>query len=492
MDNLLKLSDIDKSFPGVHAVDHVNLEVQRGQVHMLVGENGAGKSTLMQILSGAQRADSGHIAFKGKDVDMSSPKQALELGIGMVYQELSLVPNLTVAENVVLGPHLGKYGRVNWGKIKSQAREALDTLGVNIETDEKVESLGIGEQQLVEIAKIIAHDADLIILDEPTSALTENEQDKLFSTIRKLKDQGVSFIYITHQMDEVFELGDKVTVLRDGEAVGTLRIEEADEDGLVRKMVGRDLADQYPKESTEIGEPLLEVKNLNTDKLKDITFSLRKGEILGFGGLLGAGRSELLETLFGLNSINSGEILLRGKQIGLSSPGDAVNNNIALVTKDRHATLVETLGVDENITMASVDEIAKGGWLSMKNQKKVSEKFVKELEIATPSLEQKVKYLSGGNQQKVVLAKWLASQADVFLLHEPTRGIDVGTKVEVYNLMNKLARKGKAIILVSSELPELLSMSDRVLVLREGSIVGEYSHEEVTQEHVISDAAGTQ
>ena len=492
MDNLLKLSDIDKSFPGVHAVDHVNLEVQRGQVHMLVGENGAGKSTLMQILSGAQRADSGRIVFKGKNVEMSSPKQALELGIGMVYQELSLVPNLTVAENVVLGPHLGKYGRVNWSEIKSQAREALDTLGINIETDQKVESLGIGEQQLVEIAKIIAHDADLIILDEPTSALTENEQDKLFTTIRKLKDQGVSFIYITHQMDEVFELGDKVTVLRDGEGVGTLTIEEADEDGLVRKMVGRDLADQYPKETTDIGEPLLEVENLNTAKLSDITFSLKKGEVLGIGGLLGAGRSELLETLFGLNSINSGKIILRGKQIELRSPVDAVNNNIALVTKDRHSTLVETLGVDENITMASVEEIAKGGWLRMKKQEKVSEQYVRELEIATPSLEQKVKYLSGGNQQKVVLAKWLASKADVFLLHEPTRGIDVGTKVEVYNLMNKLASEGKAIIMVSSELPELLSMSDRVLVLREGKIVSEYSRDDATQKDVIADAAGTQ
>lgn len=492
MDTFLELKDIDKSFPGVHAVDHVNMEVRRGEVHMLLGENGAGKSTLMQIVSGAQHADSGAIILNGDEIKITTPKKALELGIGMVYQELSLVPTLTVAENVVLGPDIAKnrVGVLDWDSMHRRATQALETLGVDFDTRKQVEDFDIGEQQLIEIARIIANEADLIILDEPTSALTEAEQEKLFNTINRLKGQGVSFIYITHKMEEVFELGDRITVLRNGKGVGTLSASETDEDRLVRMMVGRQLENQYPKEETESQETILEVKDLNTEKLRDIDFSLKKGEILGLGGLLGAGRSELLEVLFGLRKVKSGRVLLNGEPTQLSSPVDAVNNNIALLTKDRHNGLVETLQVDENITMANIAEISHFGCLKLGKEEKVAEEFVNELEIATPSLKQDVKFLSGGNQQKVVLAKWLASNADVFLLHEPTRGIDVGTKVEVYNLMNDLAAEGKGVILVSSELPELLFMSDRILVLREGAIISEHDREEVTQEEVVANAAG--
>ncbi|MBS3787798.1 sugar ABC transporter ATP-binding protein [Candidatus Bipolaricaulota bacterium] len=492
MDTFLELRDIDKSFPGVHAVDHVNIEVGRAEVHMLLGENGAGKSTLMKILSGAQQADSGTIIYNGRKINVPTPKRALELGIGMVYQELSLVPTLTVAENIVLGSDIAKnrLGVLDWDSIDRRANEALETLGVNFDTSKKVEELGLGKQQLVEIAKIISHEADLIILDEPTSALTEAEQEKLFNTINRLKKQDVSFIYITHKMEEVFELGDRITVLRNGKSINTLPAAEADEDQLVKMMVGRRLENQYPKEEIEPKETILEVKDLTTKKLKGISFSLRRGEILGLGGLLGAGRSELLEAIFGLREVKSGSILLDGKPLNLRSPVDAVKNNIALLTKDRHNGLVETLQVDENITMADIEEISNSGWLRLTEEEKIAEKFIKELEIATPSLDQHVKFLSGGNQQKVVLAKWLASNADVFLLHEPTRGIDVGTKVEVYNLMNDLAAEGKGIILVSSELPELLSMSDRILVLREGKIVSEHDRDDVTQEEIVANAAG--
>ncbi len=492
MASYMEMRGLDKSFPGVQAVDHVDLTIRENEIHVLLGENGAGKSTLVQLLSGAQRPDEGKILLRGEEIQLQDPRHALDLGIGMVYQELSLVPSLSVAENIVLGsyPLDGKTGLLDWDKVQDTASQILDKLGVKIDPSAKVRDISIADQQLTEVAKTMAHDVDLIILDEPTSALSGDETERLFETLENLKEHGVTFIYITHVLEEALELGDRVTVLRDGEKIDTLPTEESDKDALVNMMVGRKIENQYPKEFAEIGEALLEAEGLTADKLEDVSLELREGEVLGIAGLLGAGRAELAEVLFGISDLKKGKIKIRGENVEIDSPFKAIDLGLGYLTKDRHEGLVSSLPVDANITLSSLNKICQSFYLNNKSEEELAEDFVRELEIATPSLEQLVRYLSGGNQQKVVLAKWLASESDIFILHDPTRGIDVATKVEVYQLMNRLTKEGKGVILISSELPEQLAMSDRVAVMRDGRIVAEYDHDEVSREEVMLHAAG--
>lgn len=488
----LEMQGLDKSFPGVHAVDHADLEIFENEVHVLLGENGAGKSTLVQLLSGAQQPDEGKIIFKGEEIEINNPRHALDLGIGMVYQELSLVPSLSVGENIILGtyPIKGRSGILDWSKVRKTASGILDDLGVDIDPAALVRDIPIADRQLTEVAKILAHDVELIILDEPTSALSQDETDRLFRTLNKLQKEGITFIYITHVLNETRELGDRVTVLRDGKKIDTLPTEKSDDETLVSMMVGRKIEDQYPKKFAEKGEVLLETKGLTAEKIEDVSFRLREGEVFGLAGLLGAGRAELAEILFGLADLQEGEIWINGKAVKIDSPYKAIELGLGYLTKDRHEGLVSNLPVNANVTMSSLNKICQRFYLDHKKEEKLAEEFVTELEIATPSLKQLVRYLSGGNQQKVVLAKWLASESRIFILHDPTRGIDVATKVEVYQLMNRLTDEGKGVILISSELPELLAMSDRVAVMRDGRIVAEYEHEEANREEVMLHAAG--
>ncbi len=487
------MKHIGKTFPGVVALDDVHFELAEGKVHCLLGENGAGKSTLLKILSGALQKTEGQIFLQGEEIQIKNPRQAQKLGISTIYQELNLVPYLTVAENIYLGNEpLLLPGVIDRERLFESAQKILEDIGAKIDVGKIVNKLGIAQQQVVEVAKALSLEAKILIMDEPTSALTQHEIKQLFATIWKLKSKGVSIIYISHRIDELFEIGDRVTVLRDGKVIGTHQTNQVTKTQLIHEMVNRELTEQFPKKSTKIGAEVFRVQGLKRNGvLNNISFKLHKGEVLGIAGLMGSGRTELARALFGADKIDSGKILINGAVRKLNSTRQAINSGIGYLTEDRKSQgLILLLSVKDNICLPSLERFSRFGFMQMKKEILTTNKYLQELHIKTPGFKQKVLYLSGGNQQKVVLSKWLCSQANILIFDEPTRGIDVGAKVEIYKLMNQLAAEGVAIILISSELPEILGMSERILVMHQGSITGELSAEEATPEKILEFALG--
>jgi ribose transport system ATP-binding protein len=491
---ILRLHGVRKTYPGVVALDDVDFDLLEGEVHVLLGENGAGKSTLVKILSGACRRTGGQIYLDEIETEIRSPKRAQDLGIRVIYQELNLVPFLSVADNLFLGrePRLIP-GVLDQAGIHESARRLLDGLGLDIDTEEQVRRLGIAEQQMVEIAKALSADARIIIMDEPTSALTESEIRRLFAIVRGLKSKGVSIIYISHRLEETFEIGDRVSVLRDGRLVATRSITEVTQSELIRLMVDRELREQFPKQKTRRGEEVLRVEGLNrAGALADINFSLYRGEVLGIAGLMGSGRTELARLLFGVDRADGGVIFVRGQWQDIRSVRTAIKLKMGFVTEDRKTEgLVLSLSVKDNICLPSVPSFSTLGVVNAGKEQQAALKYVRQLAIKTPSLRQKAELLSGGNQQKVVLSKWLCTNAEILILDEPTRGIDVGAKVEIYEWMNRLTSEGAAILMISSELPEILGMSDRILVMRDGRLAGEFPASGATQQRILEIALGS-
>jgi len=496
---ILRMEGVSKAFPGVQALDNVDFEVAPGEVLALVGENGAGKSTLMKILSGAYRRDAGRVFLNGQETEIESPHHAQQLGIAIIYQEFNLTPNQTAAANVFIGrePCRLQLGRlisiVDRRRMEQEAQAQLDRVGARVPATALIRDLSVAEQQMVEVAKALAVDARIIIMDEPTSALGEDEVEKLFEIVATLKSQGIAVVFITHRLEEVFRIADRVVVLRDGQRVGSMSIDEATPEKIIHLMVGRELGDMFSKLEGEIGAPLLEVRGLTRHGVvEDVSFTLRRGEILGFAGLVGAGRTETVRLLFGADPKDAGEVYVRGELVKIGSPMDAVRAGIGLVPEDRgNQGLVLDLPVLENIVLPTLDHYAYVGfWMNRRGLQDTAQDYVDRLNIRTPHLQQKAMFLSGGNQQKTVVAKWLASEPRVLIMDEPTRGIDVGAKAEVHALMSRLAQAGVGIIMISSELPEILGMSDRVLVMCEGRVAAILDREEVTQETIMAYASG--
>lgn len=496
MEYVLELKNIYKSFPGVKVLEDVTLQVRPGEVHTLMGENGAGKSTLMKILMGIYKADQGSIFLEGKETVIHGPKDAMSKGISMIHQELNTVLDMEVAENVFVGRELLKKGFeklkiVDIARMREETGKYFREMNIDIDPRAKMRTLSVAEMQLVEIVKAISLNSRIIVMDEPTSAITEKEATVLFAQIERLKKQGVAIIYISHKMDEIFRISDTITVLRDGQWIGTKPAKELDNDMLIKMMVGRELTDIYPKDPVEIGDVILEVKNLSRGKkVRDASFSLRKGEVLGIAGLVGAGRSELVETIFGLYPKTGGQIFLHGKEVHIKSAADAIKNKMALITEDRKQTGLNLIvSVKENIASVSIGKLSNHGIVNDKKINEVSEKYIKELKIKTPDGNAIVGNLSGGNQQKVVLAKWLLDEPDIIIFDEPTRGIDIGAKRDIYLLINNLAKEGKAVIVISSEMAEVMGICDRILVMAEGRINGEVQREEFSQEVIMGYAS---
>ncbi len=490
---ILSVRGVSKIFPGVVALDSVDFDLDIGEVHILLGENGAGKSTLVKILSGAYQKTGGKILLEGNEVEIKTPKQAQQIGIGIIYQEFNLIPYLTVAENIFLGREpVSLMGIIDRKKMFDDAHNILSDLGVKIDPTSTIKNLGVAEQQMVEVAKALSLNARILIMDEPTSALTESEIKELFKTIKRLKKKSVSVIYISHRLNELFEIGDRVTVLRDGKHITTKTISNTTEQDLIRMMVARELKEQFPRQSVSPGGEVLIIKNLSVgDALKNINFTIRKGEIVGVAGLLGAGRTELARALFGVDKIKHGQIIIHGKPEKIDSPRKAINLKMGFLTEDRKRQgLVLKLSLKDNICLPSVQRFSRLGIVSGKKENEAAKKYVREFQIKTPGLYQKTMYLSGGNQQKVVMSKWLCTEADILIFDEPTRGIDVGSKVEIYKLMNDLTAEGVAILMISSDLPEILGMSDRILVMHNGRITAEYTSQEATQEKILHSALG--
>lgn len=490
---VLKMVGITKQFPGVLALDSVNFEVERGEIHALVGENGAGKSTLLKILAGAITMDKGEILLEGKPVRFSSPLDAINMGIAVIYQEFNLVPYLSAGENIFLGREPRKFnGFVDFKTLHAKAQAILDRIGANFSSREIVSNLSVAQQQMTEIAKALSQNARIIAMDEPTSALTDREVEHLFEIARSLKQEGVAIIFVSHRLEEIFQIADRITVLRDGKYVGTKRVEETNRDEVITMMVGREIKEKIPKRPAKIGEEILRVEGLTRKGVfSDISFTLHKGEVLGLAGLVGSGRTEIARAIFGADPIDAGKIYLEGKEVRIRNPQDAIRLGIGLLTEDRKRYgLVLPMTVRENTTLANLMEVAIRGFINFPKERAVAKKYVEELSIKTPSIEQIARNLSGGTQQKLVLAKWLFTKSKVLIFDEPTRGIDVGAKVEIYELMNQLAERGVGIIMISSELPEVLGMSDRILVIHEGKIAGELKREEATQEKIMHLATG--
>ncbi|MEX0929213.1 MAG: sugar ABC transporter ATP-binding protein [Balneolales bacterium] len=492
-DIILSMSHIRKEFPGVVALDDVSFRLQKGEVHILLGENGAGKSTLMKILSGAYGKDRGNIFLDGEETQILNPRHAQKLGIGIIYQEFNLNPHMTVAENIFLGREpVNRLGIIDEKKLNRTAREIIQDLGVNIDAGKKISEIGIARQQMVEVAKALSLNARILIMDEPSAPLTRNEITRLFEMIRRLAKRGVSIVYISHRMSEIYEIGDRVTVLRDGKNVGTRNIAEIDRRDLIRLMVNRDLDERYPSRTAEVGEEILRVEGLERKGvLTNINFRLHRGEILGIAGLMGSGRTELARAIYGVDPVSAGKIYVRNKLANINSPRKAIRLGMGFLTEDRKSEgLVLVLSVKENITVPSLHKYLKFGVLNFKRELETVNGYIESLSIKTPGANQMVINLSGGNQQKVVLSKWLCCQSDIFIFDEPTRGIDVGAKAEIYSLMNLLTSRGVAIIMISSELPEILGMSDRMLVMHKGSIAGELTREQANQEKIMEYAIG--
>jgi len=486
---LLEIRGISKSFPGVRALDKVHLEVKKGEVMALVGENGAGKSTLMKVLSGVYMPEEGEVLINGQRVKIENPRHAEELGISIVYQELSVFPAMSVSENIFVNRlPKNRSGQINYRTLYKNVQEILDNFKLtDIKSKTAMRDLSIGRQQVVEILRATSRDSKVLILDEPTSALTERETDLLFEIINMLKAKGVSIIYISHRLEEIFHICDRVTVLRDGKYVTTLNIKETCKDEIVKHMVGRDVAYNYGANTSEIGGTILKIKNLSYKNIvKDVSFSLRSGEVLGIGGLEGSGRTELVECIFGARKIDAGKIFIKGKEVKIKSPIIAKKNGMAYITKDRKRVgLFMRLSVEKNITSGNLDKFSEKFVINHKKARENAEHYVKKFDIKTPTLKKLVLALSGGNQQKVLLALWFTRNPEILIVDEPTRGIDVGTKEEIHKLIRSLAKKGVGVVMISSDMPELLCASDRIIVMYEGTITGELKYGEATEEKVV-------
>ena len=494
MEYILEMKDISKTFPGVKALDRVQLQVRPGEVHALMGENGAGKSTLMKILMGiyTKDDDGGEILFDGKPYVVSNPKEAMDRGVAMIHQELNPILDMPVYENIFVGRELRKNGLVDKKAEIEQAQKLIEECGLHVSPRETLRNLTVAQCQLIEIIKAISVNAKVIIMDEPTAAITEREVELLFGHIRRLKEKGVAIIYISHRMAEIFAICDRVSVYRDGQYIGTGTTKELDENQLIKMMVGREITDVYPKLDADIGEAVFEAKNIvrADNKVKGVSLTVRRGEILGIGGLVGAGRSELVEGIFGMHALSQGEIYVHGKHVKVSSPQDIIREGVALITEDRKVTGLNLSGtVNDNIAMVAIKKLLTNGLYDKGKARRASQEYIDKLNIKTPSADQIVGNLSGGNQQKIVIAKWLLNDPDIIILDEPTRGIDVGAKYEIYQLIIDLANEGKGVIMVSSEMPELLGVCDRILVMSGGQLAGEVDAKNTSQEEILTLAA---
>ena len=489
MEYILEMKNISKTFPGVKALDRVQLQARPGEVHALMGENGAGKSTLMKILMGIYSMDEGgEILFQGKPYRANSPKEAMETGVAMIHQELNPILDMSVYENIFVGREIRRHGIVDKKAEIREAERLIEECGLHVSPLETLRGLTVAQRQIIEIIKAISVNAKVIIMDEPTAAITEREVHILFDRIRKLKESGVAILYISHRMNEIFSICDRVSVYRDGKYIGTGETKDLDEARLIKMMVGREITDVFPKLPAEIGETVFEVKNLSRadGKVKDASLSVRRGEILGIGGLVGAGRSELVEAAFGIHKLSGGEVYVKGKRVSAHSPKGLIREGVALITEDRKGTgLNLRASVNDNIAMVAIRKLLSHGLYSAKKARDAAQKYIELLNIRTPSGEQLTGNLSGGNQQKVVLAKWLLNEPDVIILDEPTRGIDVGAKRDIYLLIGSLAQQGKAVIMISSEIPELMGVCDRIAVMSEGRVSGEISRKDFSQETIM-------
>lgn len=489
----VEMRGITKAFGENKVLKGVDFSLKSGEVHALMGENGAGKSTLMNILTGLHKKDSGEVLINNKETIYSNLKEAEEHGVSFIHQEMITWPDMTVLENMFMGKELkNRLGWVQTKEMENKAESVFEELGIDISFDRTMKTLSVGQQQLVEIAKTLLNEAEVIIMDEPTAALTDREIRILFKIIRQLQEKNVALVYISHRMEEIFEISNRVTVMRDGVSISTKPTSETSYDEIVRHMVGRDLEDYYPEMDNEKGEPLLEVKKLtHLPDFEGISFTLHAGEVLGFSGLMGAGRTEIMRGIFGIDSLDSGEIYLDGEKIDISTPFDAVKKGIGFLTENRKEEgLILDFSVKDNISMTAFEEFSKSGWINGKEEEEFVDLLIKRLTVKTAHMELPVGALSGGNQQKVVLAKWIGAGSRVLILDEPTRGVDVGAKREIYNLMKELAERGVGIIMVSSDLPEIIGVSNRVLVVHEGTISGELKHEELSEERIMTLATG--
>ncbi len=488
---LLSLKGISKQYPGVLALDGIDLDIYRGEVHALAGENGAGKSTLIKVLAGAIRPDEGYVEFEGKRYEMFNPALSRSLGISVVYQEFNLMDSLTVMENVFVGHIPQRYGLVDYAKLEEETQKILRQINVPLNPRDLVMNLSTAHMQLVEIAKSLSRPVKLMILDEPTAPLTANEVETLFSIVRRLKQEGVTIIFITHRLDEIYEICDRVTILRDGKKILTEEVAKIDKNALIHHMVGRELSNNFPARECQIGEVVLEVKGLSGNGVRGVSFELHRGEILGLAGLVGAGRTEIMRVLYGADPIESGEIYLHGKKIRINSPKAAVNHGIVLLPEDRKKQgVMLRLPISQNIVLTNLKKVNRHGVLDKAKERQVVKEQIDALHIACYSADQLVATLSGGNQQKVVLAKWLVADADVLIFDEPTRGIDVGAKYEIYLLMNRLCQEGKSIIMISSEMEELMGMADRTVVMYEGVQMGILDKKEFSSQTILKLASG--
>ena len=493
---LVEMNDISVEFPGVKALDRVHFNAVPGEVHVLLGENGAGKSTIMKVLAGVNTNYTGTIIWKGEEITVRSVDEQRQRGVSIIFQEMNLLKNLTVAENMFLGRQpLTRAGNIDWKKMNQDARGLLDSINSDIPETAQVSVLSVGQMQMVEIAKALSFHCDILIMDEPTSALTEKEVESLFSIIQKLKSEGVAIVYISHRLQEILKIGDRLTIFRDGQYINTVNVKDIDIDQMVAMMVGREMTDYYPKVDVVPGEKLLEVKNIRQGTvLKDVSFCARAGEITGFYGLMGAGRTELVRAVFGADPIDSGEIYIKGKQVNIKSCEQAKKLGVALLTEDRKSQgLILEFDLNQNISLPNLDTAMGGLGLDKNKETENNQRLADSVRVKTPSLMQKAKNLSGGNQQKVVICKWLNTDSDIIIFDEPTRGIDVGAKAEIYSIMNDLKKAGKAVIMVSSELAECMGVSDRIYVMHEGEITGVIGTEEIenlTEEQVVGLATG--
>lgn len=489
MDNnyILTLKNITKEFPGVKALDDVTINIERGTIHGLVGENGAGKSTLIKILAGIYQPNKGEIILDGKPCRFNSPIEARRAGISVVHQEIKLAEPLSVAENMFLGNVQLKNGLVDWKGMRRRAREIVEDLGMDIDINAQVSSLTVAKKQIVEIMHAINNNSRILIMDEPSAVLTDRELEVMFRIVKQLRDKGITIIYISHRLDEIFGLCSNVSVLRDGRHIDTIPVASVDRQGLINMMVGREMGQEYPKEVGNVGGTILEVKNLSRGILRDISFEVKSGEVFGISGLVGAGRTELARAILGIDKPESGEVYVRGKKVHYRTFADAIRDGLGLIPEDRKLQgLVQIMSVKRNTTLVNMKRVLRAGVISSSLEEKLSKEYANKLHVVTPSMETEVQYLSGGNQQKVVIAKWLFQNSEILFLDEPTRGIDVGAKAEIYRLINRMAKEGKTIIMISSEMPELLGMCDRIMVMHEGHKMGELNAAEATQAKIMA------
>lgn len=488
MDNyILTLKNITKEFPGVKALDDVTINIERGTIHGLVGENGAGKSTLIKVLAGIYQPNAGEVILDGKSCRFQSPIEARRAGISVVHQEIKLAEPLTVAENMFLGNLMMKGKLVDWAGMRRRAQEIVDELGMDIDINAQVSSLTVAKKQIVEIMHAINNNSRILIMDEPSAVLTDRELEVMFRIVKQLRDEGITIIYISHRLDEIFGLCSNVSVLRDGCHIDTIPVASVDRQGLINMMVGREMGQEYPKEVGNVGGTILEVKNLSRGILQDISFEVKSGEVFGISGLVGAGRTELARAILGIDKPESGEVYVRGKKVHYRTFADAIRDGLGLIPEDRKLQgLVQIMSVKRNTTLVNMKRVLRAGVISSSLEEKLSKEYADKLHVVTPSMETEVQYLSGGNQQKVVIAKWLFQNSEILFLDEPTRGIDVGAKAEIYRLINRMAKEGKTIIMISSEMPELLGLCDRIMVMHEGHKMGELNAAEATQEKIMA------